>query len=135
MTFGEEPGSGCSVEGPGKILATCLDLCWLHNWERNTPVEETMRTLADLVGSGKARHIGFFNVPAWGTAQGADDGPAEPVDAVDRVAGRVLVAGTDRGGRDRAESIGTVLMPWSPLKNGFLKREVELALPGIRQRA
>ena len=27
-----------------------LDLYWLHNWDRNTPIEETMRALDDLAG-------------------------------------------------------------------------------------
>jgi len=34
-------------------------------WDRVTPVEEVMTTLNDLVRSGKVRHIGFSNVPAW----------------------------------------------------------------------
>src|SRR4051812_3509044 len=42
-----------------------IDLYWLHNWDRNTPVEETMRALDDLVRAGKIRYIGFSNVPAW----------------------------------------------------------------------
>lgn len=46
-----------------------LDLCWMHDWDRNTPVEETKRVLDDLVGSGKVGYIGYCNVPAWGTAQ------------------------------------------------------------------
>ncbi|MCU1679342.1 MAG: aldo/keto reductase [Amycolatopsis sp.] len=46
-----------------------LDLYWLHNWDRNTPIEETMRTLDDLVRAGKIRYIGFSNTPAWVTAQ------------------------------------------------------------------
>jgi len=46
-----------------------LDLYWLHNWDRNTPIEETMRTLDDLVRAGKIRYLGFSNTPAWLTAQ------------------------------------------------------------------
>lgn len=46
-----------------------LDLYWLHNWDRHTPLEETLRTLDDLVRAGKVRYIGFSNTPAWVTAQ------------------------------------------------------------------
>jgi len=34
-----------------------LDLYWLHNWDRNTPIEETMRTLDDLVRAGPAGDV------------------------------------------------------------------------------
>jgi aryl-alcohol dehydrogenase-like predicted oxidoreductase len=45
-----------------------VELYWLHNWDRNTPIEETMRTLDDLVRAGKIRYLGFSNTPAWVTA-------------------------------------------------------------------
>jgi aryl-alcohol dehydrogenase-like predicted oxidoreductase len=52
-----------------RLQTDYLDLYWLHNWDRNTPVEETMRVLDDLVRAGKVRYIGFSNTPAWVTAQ------------------------------------------------------------------
>jgi len=52
-----------------RLQTDYLDLYWLHNWDRNTPIEETMRTLDDLVRAGKIRYIGFSNTPAWLTAQ------------------------------------------------------------------
>ena len=52
-----------------RLRTDYLDVYWLHNWDRNTPIEETMRTLDDLVGAGKIRYIGFSNTPAWVTAQ------------------------------------------------------------------
>jgi aryl-alcohol dehydrogenase-like predicted oxidoreductase len=52
-----------------RLQTDYLDLYWLHNWDRHTPIEETLRTLDDLVRSGKIRYIGFSNTPAWVTAQ------------------------------------------------------------------
>lgn len=52
-----------------RLRTDYLDLYWLHNWDRNTPVEETMRALDDLVTAGTVRYIGFSNTPAWFTAQ------------------------------------------------------------------
>ena len=52
-----------------RLRTDYLDLYWLHNWDRHTPIEETMRTLDDLVRAGKIRYIGFSNTPAWVTAQ------------------------------------------------------------------
>src|SRR6201995_6000508 len=76
MFAGDPNGGGA---GRGAIIAQLeqtlrrlrtgyLDLYWLHNWDRNTPLEETMRALDDLVRSGKVRYTGFSNTPAWVTA-------------------------------------------------------------------
>jgi aryl-alcohol dehydrogenase-like predicted oxidoreductase len=55
-----------SLEGSLKRLRTdYLDLLWLHMWDYTTPVEEIMRSLDDLVRSGKVRYVGASNFPAW----------------------------------------------------------------------
>jgi aryl-alcohol dehydrogenase-like predicted oxidoreductase len=97
-----------------------LDLYWMHNWDRNTPIEETMRTIDDLVGSGKVGYIGFSNVPAWVTAQ------AQTVALLNEwtplIALQVeysLLAWTVEGEiAPMARDLGMALVPWSPLKNG-----------------
>ncbi|MCC3374310.1 aldo/keto reductase [Cohnella sp. REN36] len=42
-----------------------IDLYQLHSWDQVTPIEETLRTLDDLVASGKVRYIGCSNYLAW----------------------------------------------------------------------
>jgi aryl-alcohol dehydrogenase-like predicted oxidoreductase len=42
-----------------------IDLYQLHVWDNLTPIEETIRTLDDLVSSGKVRYIGCSNFLAW----------------------------------------------------------------------
>jgi aryl-alcohol dehydrogenase-like predicted oxidoreductase len=42
-----------------------IDLYQLHVWDHLTPIEETLRTLDDLIGSGKVRYIGCSNFLAW----------------------------------------------------------------------
>ncbi len=42
-----------------------VDLYILHMWDYNTPVEETMAALNDMVVSGKVRAIGVSNCFAW----------------------------------------------------------------------
>jgi aryl-alcohol dehydrogenase-like predicted oxidoreductase len=55
-----------SVEGSLRRLRTdYIDLLWLHMWDYHTPIEEIMRSLDDLVRSGKVRYIGASNFPAW----------------------------------------------------------------------
>jgi len=42
-----------------------VDLYIIHRWDYNTPIEETMASLADVVQSGKARYIGASAMFAW----------------------------------------------------------------------
>ncbi|MCH8206535.1 MAG: aldo/keto reductase [Chloroflexi bacterium] len=42
-----------------------IDLYQVHYWDPETPVEETLRTLDDLVREGKIRYIGCSNFAAW----------------------------------------------------------------------
>ena len=42
-----------------------IDLYQIHFWDPDTPIEETMRTLDDLIRSGKVRYIGASNFTAW----------------------------------------------------------------------
>jgi aryl-alcohol dehydrogenase-like predicted oxidoreductase len=45
-----------------------VDLYQVHGWDSNTPLEETLRTLDDLVRQGKVRYIGLSNYYAWQAA-------------------------------------------------------------------
>jgi aryl-alcohol dehydrogenase-like predicted oxidoreductase len=42
-----------------------VDLYQIHRWDDETPIEETMETLHDIVRAGKARYIGASSMPAW----------------------------------------------------------------------
>ncbi|MCR6490809.1 aldo/keto reductase [Amycolatopsis sp. OK19-0408] len=99
-----------------------LDLCWLHNWDRNTPIEETLRTLDDLVRTGKIRYIGFSNTPAWVTAQAQTTALLRgwtPLIAL-QVEYSLLARTVEGELAPFALDQGIALTPWSPLKNGFL---------------
>ncbi|MFF4508841.1 aldo/keto reductase [Streptomyces sp. NPDC001401] len=55
-----------SVEASLRRLGTdYIDLLWVHIWDPNTPVEETMRALDDLVRAGKVLYVGISDAPAW----------------------------------------------------------------------
>jgi aryl-alcohol dehydrogenase-like predicted oxidoreductase len=99
-----------------------LDLYWLHNWDRHTPIEETMRTLDDLVRDGKIRYIGFSNNPAWVTAQAQTTALLRgwtPLIAL-QVEYSLLARTVEGEVAPLALDEGMALVPWSPLKNGFL---------------
>ncbi len=42
-----------------------IDLFQIHTWDPNTPIQETMRALDDVVRAGKVRYLGASNVRAW----------------------------------------------------------------------
>jgi 1-deoxyxylulose-5-phosphate synthase len=46
-----------------------IDLYQIHTWDPNTPIEETMRALDDVVRAGKVRYLGASNVRAWQLAK------------------------------------------------------------------
>lgn len=55
-----------SIEKSLKRLQTdYIDLYIIHRWDYNTPIEETMEALHDLVKSGKVRYIGASAMYAW----------------------------------------------------------------------
>ena len=49
-----------------------VDLYQIHRIDETTPLEETMRTLDDMVRSGKVRYIGASNYAAWQTCRSND---------------------------------------------------------------
>jgi 1-deoxyxylulose-5-phosphate synthase len=46
-----------------RLKTDYVDLYQCHRYDENTPLEETMGALAELVAAGKARHIGFSEWP------------------------------------------------------------------------
>ena len=55
-----------SVEGSLQRLGTDhIDLLWAHAYDDQTPIDETLRALDDLVRSGKVLYIGISDAPAW----------------------------------------------------------------------
>jgi aryl-alcohol dehydrogenase-like predicted oxidoreductase len=55
-----------AVEGSLRRLGTdYIDLYYQHYTDPNTPVEETLEALTDLVGQGKVRYIASSNVTGW----------------------------------------------------------------------
>lgn len=48
-----------------RLQTDYVDLYQIHTFDPNTPLEETLRTLDDMVRSGKVRYIGASNYAAW----------------------------------------------------------------------
>jgi len=55
-----------ALEGSLRRLGTeFVDIYMVHTPDLTTPIEETLRSLNDIVASGKARHIAVSNMDAW----------------------------------------------------------------------
>ena len=46
-----------------------LDILFIHHWDADTPLEESLRALDDLVSSGKVLYLGASNFAAWQVAK------------------------------------------------------------------
>jgi len=99
-----------------------VDLYQIHRWDPETPIEETLEALHEVVKSGKARHIGASSMYAWQFAQSlylADlhswtrfISMQNHYNLVYREEEREMLP------LCQAEGIGVI--PWSPLARGFL---------------
>jgi aryl-alcohol dehydrogenase-like predicted oxidoreductase len=52
-----------------RLQSDHIDLYQIHRWDANTPIDETLRALDDLVRSGKVRYVGASNFAAWQLAR------------------------------------------------------------------
>ena len=94
----------------------------MHCWDRNTPIDETMRTLDDLVRDGKVRYIGFSDTPAWKVTEAqmmACFRGLTPLIAL-QIEYSLLERTVEGSLIPMAQEYGLGVTPWSPLKSGVL---------------
>jgi len=99
-----------------------IDVLYVHGVDKLTPVEEIMRSLNDIVLTGKVRYIALCNWPAWMVMKGL--GIAEK-HGWNKFVG--LQYFYSLSGRDIEREVlplaidqNLAMMPWSPLAGGFL---------------
>lgn len=49
----------------GRLGTDYIDLYQIHRFDAETPIEETLEALHDIVRAGKARHLGASSMPSW----------------------------------------------------------------------
>ncbi|MFS7195007.1 aldo/keto reductase [Rahnella inusitata] len=111
-----------------------LDLYQLHQWDGQTPLEETLRALDDLVSSGKVRYVGVSNFSAWhvmktlGVAQASHY--VRPVSQQIHYTLQAREAEYELLPAAQDQGLGTLV--WSPLAGGLLsgKYRRNQAAPG-----
>ena len=111
------------VEASLKRLNTdYIDLYQMHAPDPDTPIEETLRTMDDLVSSGKVRYIGTSNFTGWRLIEAlwtSDKHNYVPI-VSEQPLYNILVQHRVKDVLPVAEKYNIALMPWSPLAGGFL---------------
>jgi aryl-alcohol dehydrogenase-like predicted oxidoreductase len=112
-----------------------VDLYQIHGWDPNTPVEESLRAMEDIVRSGRARYIGVSNWAAWqimralGIAERRGWDKFVSLQAYYTVASREL----EREIVPLLDSEGLGLMVWSPLAGGLLSGKYRAGSDGATE--
>lgn len=101
-----------------------VDLYQIHRWDPDTPIEETMETLHDIVRAGKVRYIGASSMRAWqfAKAQHTADlgGWTRFVSMQDQY--NLLQREEEREMHPMCGDSGVGVLAWSPLARGTLAR-------------
>ncbi|MBV6396768.1 MAG: Aldo-keto reductase IolS [Anaerolineales bacterium] len=99
-----------------------VDLYQIHRWDDETPIEETMEALNDVVRAGKARYIGASSMSAWQFAKAQHiaerHGWARFVSMQNHY--NLVYREEEREMIPLCLDQGVGLIPWSPLARGFL---------------
>jgi 1-deoxyxylulose-5-phosphate synthase len=101
-----------------------VDLLQIHRWDYDTPIEETLEALNDVVKSGKARYIGASSMHASQFAQALElqkqHGWARFVTMQDHY--NLIYREEEREMLPLCYQEGVAVIPWSPLARGRLTR-------------
>ncbi len=95
-----------------------VDLYQIHRWDPNTPIEETMGALHDVVRAGKARYIGASSMYAWQFAKAQHVAETRFVSMQNHY--NLVYREEEREMIPFCIDQGIGVIPWSPLARGFL---------------
>jgi aryl-alcohol dehydrogenase-like predicted oxidoreductase len=114
-----------SIDDSLKRLGTdYVDLLQIHRWDYETPLEETLEALHDVVKAGKARYIGASSMYAWQFAKAlytADlHGWTHFVSMQNQY--NLIQREEEREMLPLCAAEGIAVLPWSPLARGRLTR-------------
>lgn len=112
-----------------------VDLYQVHRWDPDTPLDETLTTLNDLVRSGKVRYIGCSNFKGRHLQQSVDLSKShgwekfvclQPLyNLLDRVIEWELIP--------ICQNEGIGIIPWSPLRGGWLSGKYKRGMEGPKE--
>lgn len=101
-----------------------IDLYQVHRWDANTPIEETMEALHDIVRAGKVRYLGASSMSAWQFAKAQHvaerNGWTTFVSMQSHY--NLIYREEEREMLPLCRDMGVGVLPWSPLARGRLTR-------------
>jgi aryl-alcohol dehydrogenase (NADP+) len=99
-----------------------VDLYQIHRFDRNTPIEETLDALSDVVKSGKALYIGASSMYAWQFAKMLYTADLRGYERFVSMQNHynVVYREEEREMNPLCRDQGVGLIPWSPLARGFV---------------
>ena len=99
-----------------------VDLYQIHRWDDETPIEETMEALNDVVRAGKARYIGASSMYAWQFAKAQHTAERRGWSRFISMQNHynLVYREEEREMIPQCVDQGVGLIPWSPLARGFL---------------
>ncbi len=105
-----------------RLQTEYLDLYQIHFFDETTPVEETLRTLDDLVRAGKIRYIGCSNYAAWQVSMAVGRSEALGLVRYESVQPRynLLFRNIERELVPMCEYEGLSILVYNPLAGGML---------------
>ena len=105
-----------------RLQTDYIDLYQVHSWDFETPIEETMRALDDLVRQGKVRYLGASNFMAWQLMKSLWVSDKHDYARFDCLQPQYSLISREIEREIlplcRSEQVGVI--PWSPLGGGFL---------------
>lgn len=99
-----------------RLQTDVIDLYYLHRWDKNVPIEDSVGALSDLVAAGKIRDIGLSEVSA-GTLRKAHK--VHPIAAV-QTEYSLWTRNPEIAVLDTCRELGTTFVAFSPLARAFL---------------
>jgi aryl-alcohol dehydrogenase-like predicted oxidoreductase len=99
-----------------------IDLYQIHRWDDETPIEETLRALDDLVTQGKVRYLGSSNFSSWQIAHAnhiAKNNHSSPF-VSEQPHYHMLERDLEKEVLPAARHFGIGILPYFPLAGGFL---------------
>ena len=106
----------------GKLRTDYIDLYQIHWWDPNTPIEETLRALDDLIRAGKVRYAGCSNFAAWQVCESHWTAKTLGINGFSSVQPRysMLYRQPEEEMIPFCEKYHIGILPFYPLENGFL---------------
>jgi 1-deoxyxylulose-5-phosphate synthase len=95
-----------------------VDLYQIHRWDHQTPIEETMEALHDVVKAGKARYLGASSMYAWQFAKAQRVAATRFVSMQNHY--NLIYREEEREMIPQCLDQGVGVVPWSPLARGLL---------------